>query len=267
VRPSLITRGTLFLTLALAVPVCAAEQSPPPKWQAGVSVFNESGDYGTPSKTTTAYVPFSLRRYFSQGELQLTIPFVSIDTEGQVVLVGGVPNVTGTGAPAARRTSHSGLGDIVLKGRYYLINEGPRMPEIDLAPKIKFPTARASDNLGTGEYDEGLSVELTKILGERYIALAEAGYTHLGDPPGEDFNNPWDYSVGGGYYILPAKWEVSINYEERRNLFDSEPNPRDLFFYTEIRAAQRLKFTAGVEVGLSGSAADYGVEVGSRLKF
>src|SRR5262249_8071220 len=146
------------------------------KWQAGAAFYVESGDYGTGSKTTTTYLPFSIRRFFGPGDFELIVPFISVTTEGQVVLVEGVPNGRGRGGPAGNRVTHGGLGDMVLKGRYYLLQEGDYAPSIDAVAKIKFPTASRSEGLGTGEFDEGGSLEFTKTIQERYLALADAGY-------------------------------------------------------------------------------------------
>src|SRR5262249_29961350 len=137
----------------------AAAEPEQATWQAGASFFVESGDYGTGSNTTTTYIPFSLRRYFKLGELELIFPFISVTTEGQVLIVNGRPN-PGLGQPTSKnRVTHTGLGDMIFKGRYYLMEEREYLPSIDAVGEIKFPTASRSKNLGTGEFDEGLSLE------------------------------------------------------------------------------------------------------------
>jgi len=242
------------------------------RWQAGASVFTESGDYGTGSKTTTTYVPFTLRRYFTPGELELVVPYISVVSEGQVVVVdgqvnpGGKPIKSSTGSEPPRLT-HSGLGDMLFKGRYYLLEEQAWYPEIDAVADIKFPTASRSDGLGTGAFDEGLGLESTRKFLERYVGLAELGYDHIGNLPDQKLNDQWRFSLGGGYYFIPDTLMVSASYEQSNALVDGEPSPKDLLFDAEYHATAQVLLQGGLEVGLSDGAPDYGLNIGVRAKF
>ena len=243
--------------------------APAATWQAGVSLYTESGDYGTDSKSSLLYIPFSLRRYIGPGDLELIVPFLSVTSQGQVVLVEGVPNrarISRSGTRVSEET-HSGLGDIVLKGRYYLVEEGDKIPSIDAIGKIKFPTASRGNGLGTGEFDEGGSLELTKTIKTQYVALGDVGYMIIGSQPGLELRNQWHYSLGGGYYFLPNKLLGTLTYEEYRSLVAGETNPRDLLFAASYTVNLRLRVDGGITVGVSSAAPDYGVNLGAHLKF
>ncbi len=235
-------------------------------WQAGASIYTESGDYGTGSRTTTTYIPFSIRRYFEPGDLELIVPLISVTSQGQVIVVEGVPTRQGNGR-AASRVTHGGLGDMVFKGRYYLVEERDYIPSIDAVGKIKFPTASRTKGLGTGEFDEGGSLEFSKSIAERYVALADAGYVIIGSPPGLELRNQWHYSLGGGYCFLPKKLLGSLTYEEYRALIAGDPNPKDLLLSAEYFATPRLRVDGGIMIGLSTTTADFGINVGAHLKF
>ncbi|MDH4305399.1 MAG: transporter [Nitrospira sp.] len=204
--------------------IAAEAEGPPrpsPQWRVSATVNYSSGSYGTDSKTNVVYAPMTIRRIFRDGDVSLTTPFISISGTGAVRLVGGVPTRTGnvtrtTAAPAgagARRgkspgdssltsaTTDSGLGDLILGGRYYVVEENTILPLVALTGKIKFPTADADRGLGTGEFDEGFGVELTKSLSDRWLAYLDGGYTLIGDAPGTDFRNQWWYDVGIGYDV------------------------------------------------------------------
>jgi len=245
--------------------------APKEAWQAGVSFYTESGDYGTDSKATTTYIPFSLRRYFDLGDLTLTIPFISVTSEGQVVVVSGTPNrrdrSSVTTSTANAKVTHSGLGDMILKGRYYLLEDHGAIPAVDAIAHVKFPTASRADGLGTGEFDEGIGLEFTKTVAQRYLAMADVGYTFIGSPPDESYYNQWHYSFGPGYYIIPGKLLGSVAYEEYAALVDGEPNPIDLLFSAQYFPTRHVRLDAGVQAGLSRSAADYGINVGIHFKF
>jgi hypothetical protein len=254
-------------SLCLAHGTTYAADKPSPKWQTGVSYFMEKGDYGTRTDTTLIYIPFSLRRYFSHGDVQITIPYVQIMSEGDVTLIEGVPNPTNPPTRVRRRETNDGLGDVVLRARYYLLKERKFFPQVDIVPRVKFPTASTDKGLGTGEFDEGLTTEFTKMFGNRAFAMGETGYTFIGEPPGQDFRNRWNYSVGAGYYLVPRKWQACVFLDERQSVIKGRENPRDVFFYTEVSATKLLKFHLGYELGLSDTAADYGVMAGTRFKF
>src|SRR5436190_8228947 len=73
--------------------------SEPEKWRASTGLTFTSGDYGTDSNTTATYLPFGIDRLFSRGRLGLVMPWVSITTEGDVSLAGGVPHKGQGGKP------------------------------------------------------------------------------------------------------------------------------------------------------------------------
>ena len=111
---------------------------PPPQWRVSATVNYSSGSYGADSRTNILYAPMTVRRIFRDGDISLTIPFVSTSGTGAVRLVGGAPTkidssggsgvgTSGGGpgrgknpgeSPLADTTTDSGLGDIILRGRY-----------------------------------------------------------------------------------------------------------------------------------------------------
>lgn len=258
---------------------------PSPQWRVSATVNYSSGSYGTDSKTNIVYAPMTVRRIFRDGDVSLTIPFVSISGTGAVRLVGGVPTRTGnptasavgalTGSgrgknpgatPLSSATTDSGLGDIILRGRYYLIEEGTILPLVALTGKIKFPTADADRGLGTGEFDEGFGIELTKRLSERWLAYLDGGYTFIGDAPNTDFNNRWWYDIGLGYDVTD-EFHVSVFYEEYRALVNTVNNARDLLALAHYVVNDTVRVTGSALVGLSNGAPNYGVGGGIRLQF
>lgn len=132
-------------------PATAADSSstnglpPDYHWQAGVAPTYTSGTYGTDTRTNIFYLPFSVKRLFPDGDITLVIPYVQIEGTGAVRFVDGVGTRTGssqgggngtgkgkkvTNTPQDTASSSSGLGDIVLRGRYYLVEETSTIPLI-----------------------------------------------------------------------------------------------------------------------------------------
>src|SRR3989344_5077549 len=67
-----------------------AEEGGEKKWKAGLFLSYDRGDFGTADTSETLYVPLTLKRLFSRGEVGLTVPFLSVRSTGQTVVVGGV---------------------------------------------------------------------------------------------------------------------------------------------------------------------------------
>lgn len=67
---------------------------PAPQWRVIATVNYSSGSYGTDFQTNILYAPMTVRKIFRDGDVSLTIPFVSISGTGAVRLVGGMPTRT-----------------------------------------------------------------------------------------------------------------------------------------------------------------------------
>ena len=66
--------------------------------------------------------PFSLRRYFEPGDLELVVPFISVTSDGQTIVVNGVPNRRGKVGPSDDNHS-SASQNLVLATN--MVVEGP----------------------------------------------------------------------------------------------------------------------------------------------
>jgi outer membrane putative beta-barrel porin/alpha-amylase len=252
------------------------DQGPKPSWRVGGSAFYTSGKYGTDVRTDTLYVPTSLRRLFTNGDLTLVIPYVSVTSNCGVTIVNGVPLRTGglcptTTSPAGTfpaRVTESGLGDLLLIGRYYLYTEQADglLPSIMVSGRIKAPTADRDRGLGTGAWDEGVGLGLTKMLTSKLIGFTDVGYTFIGKPEGANLQDQWSYDLGLGYYVLPTVL-VSLYYEEARAVVPTLANPQDVFLATSWRVTNDFRVNAGIEKGLSNGAPDYGASVGASMRF
>ena len=254
------------------------------QWQVGVAPTYTSGTYGTDSRTNIFYLPFSVKRLFPDGDITLVVPYVHIEGTGAVRLVGGVgtrtSNSRGNGAssggtgkgkkvtdtPQGTASSSSGLGDVILRGRYYLVEETSLMPLIALTARIKLPTADADAGLGTGEFDEGIGMEFTKKLSERWRGFVDGGYTFIGDPESVKFRNQWWYDIGAGYDVN-KNWNLSLYYEEYRAVVTTVDNARDLFFSALFKPTSALRCTTSFMVGLSNGAPNYGLTAGLSYRF
>ena len=264
--------------------------SPEQNWQVGFTPSYSSGKFGTDTTSTFFYAPLSIRRLFKDGDVTFVIPFVTATSDGRVTLVGGNPVVVQdnrgsnsgsgssscepgedkpsclTGRTPGKKTTTAGLGDIILKGRYYVVEEGDFLPLIAVTGRMKLPTASASQGLGTGAFDYGFGVEMSKMLGEKWIAFLDGGYNIIGDPDGLTLQNQHWYDVGAGYYVT-RDLLASVYYEEYRAITPGFVNARDVFFAMNYTASAAWRFSGGVTLGLSDGAPDFTLTIGTSYRF
>jgi hypothetical protein len=287
------------------------QQATERNWQISFTPSYSHGNFGTNTTSEFIYAPFSIRRLFSKGDISLVIPSVTAITDGRTTVVGNAAfrvddnggsnsgsggggggsssedggcsgkgsNVSGkdrvcgtTTRTVGQRTTTTGIGDVILRGRYYLIEEEDFVPLIAMTARFKFPTANASQGLGTGEFDHGYGVEVSKLIGTSWLVFFDGGYNFIGDPDRGDgsgtlgLRNQYWYDVGTGYY-LTKDLLTSVYFEEYRALRPGLPNARDLFFSSNYRLSAAWRVNGGVAVGLSNGAPDYVVSIGTSYRF
>lgn len=265
--------GNLFLALLavfwlLRPTVGRAEE--PNRWQFKAGFTYEEGDFGTDVTTKTLYAPFTIRYLGDQFDLGLTVPYIDQETSRSVTVVGGVPTrIRGRGATTDTvKQSASGLGDVILKARFFLLDDpGSASPIPAVSPfyRVKFPTADEDEGLGTGEFDHGFGLEFDKAI-EDYFLFAHVAYTVIGEPPGTDLNNR--FSAGGGVgrrFLKDLSASVSLAWQQ--SLVDGGDDPVDLFFDLSWRVLQDLNVSPFASFGLTEGSPDYGVGLEVSYRF
>ena len=275
-------QALLWVTLLL-FPLTAYAQGE--QWQVGTAPSFSSGRYGTDTRTDVLYTPITARRLFADGDLTFVIPMTCIRGNGGVIVVNGMPvrqerldaagetgtrtgtDSTRTGTTAATPTTACGLGDIIVRGRYYVLDERAWYPTIALRAHVKAPTASDEKGLGTGRPDEGVGVEVSRTIGRGLMAMVDGGYTVIGDRPGFDLNNTWWYDVGLGQNLAKDVVNVSVFVEEYRALVEGLENSRELVMAVSVKSASGWRVQISGSLGLSDGAPDRGFTLGASRRF
>lgn len=230
-----------------------------PTWQYGLSFSYLTGDYGEDEDTDILYTAATVKRYFEKGDVTVTIPYLDISDDGITYIDGGAEAVEGV-------SGGSGLGDVILKGRYYAVEQDGPLPFIDLVGSIKFPTADEDKGLGTGETDFTVMAEFARRLeNDAWILLGELGYTFVGEPSGYDVDNRWLYSVGLAYEVDP-KVTVSGYLDGRTAIFDGNDDPLSILMIGEYKFRPDLRLDTMLEFGLNDGAPDFAITFGLRKR-
>src|SRR4026207_225976 len=97
-------------------------QTTPARMSLTIGLGYDQGDFGTLETSRAVYVPFTLRYIAPRFDIGVSSSFVRLDAPDGVRLIDGVPT-TVPGGPPLRE---SGIGDTVVRSRYYLVNDrGP----------------------------------------------------------------------------------------------------------------------------------------------
>ena len=179
-----------------------------------------------------------------------------------------LPGGGGISRPVVVRQRVDGFGDNILLGRYYVLDGAVNsvVPTIAITGRIKFPTADEDRGLGTGKFDEGVGMELSKFLTESWLLFVDGSYTFIGDPEGVNFHDQWNYDVGMGYYLTP-RVIGSFYYEEWGALLPGLPNPRDLLVTLSWKMTDTWRMTGSFQLGLSSGAPANGMSFGVSARF
>jgi hypothetical protein len=299
------TRNGFALAAWLILATSGSLRAADDRWQVGMAPSFSSGKYGTDSTTEVFHTPVTARMLFDAGDITLVFPFTCIRSRGGVTVIGGTPvrnerqaNATGTesrtperttrpaesaggsrqGAssvtptpasppPSASEAMNCGMGDVIVRGRAYVLDERAWMPTIAIRAHVKGPTASASENLGTGKADAGIGVEISRSLGAGWLAMLDGGYTAIGEPAGMIFNNNWWYDVGVGRTFARNLVNVSVFFEESRALVPGLEHARDILAVIGLSGASGWRLQAAGQFGISEGAADRGLTLGASRRF
>ncbi len=244
--------GAIFFAPVLSVYAAEADLS--------VSFGAEytTGSYGTSTDTNIWYFPVSLKYQTAADSLALTVPYVSVEGSGSVV----------AGERAMRRNvsssssyTKSGLGDIILVGSHKISETSSS--RMDLTGKIKFGTADEKYNLGTGEDDVSMQLDMEKYLDSNSV-YGTVGYKILGDPPSVNFRNVLYGSLGLSHK-LDAVQTVGMEWYAQQAALSGGPASSELTLYLGNKVDKKTKVTGYLLKGFSDGSPDWGLGIVLKL--
>jgi len=211
------------IILLFTMPTFAADM---PQFSLGLGIDYVKGDFNTDFTSTCTTFPLIFDWIPNERlNLELNVPFVKLSSgktsnmatgsmaSGSMAVSTGATDNAGTGAGGqgmmggagagvilSSGESQSGLGDITLTGAYNLVLDGDGSPNFAVTGYLKFPTADENKGLGTGAFDWGPGLSLSKRLGD-WQPFSEARYVLQGGSSREEFGarNYFLADVGLGY--------------------------------------------------------------------
>jgi hypothetical protein len=225
---------------------------------AGVGRF--TGDYGEEETTTLDVVNLSTRWYFDRAEFQVSLPYLSIDGEANIIFVDGQPVEIGEDSASDGQRTESGFGDVTLRGEYYLRRGTSTSPWIIGQLRVTLPTGDEARGLGSGATDVEVGVGLIQRFG-RINWLADLGYTFVGSSQGLDPRNQLRLGAGASVpFGTDQRHSYYVYLENRTSRFSSSEDKRSIAVgaSTAFTPAKRVRLSGSLFFGLSDSTEDVG---------
>jgi hypothetical protein len=242
----MLTRITALALFAIAVPAWA---------QATGSLTTgfdySTGKYGGTTSTSVLYIPVTGKIEFDDLFFKLTVPYISVTSAGTPVIRGMGPFKTST---STKTTTQSGLGDIIATAGYIFFENDSLM--LDVAGNIKFGTADAEKNLGTGENDYSAQLDAYYTV-HKTTLFATAGYKVIGAPAGITVNNI-AYGTLGASQKTGETSSAGLMLDAAQSSNALSPGTRELSVFVANKISSTLKIQANLMKGFSDSSPEYG---------
>lgn len=177
-------------------------------YAAGIGAEVSHGDYGSNADATIVTLPVLMSVNPTESiDLTLELPMVFLTSKsGSGVVVtqsgggrGRRPSATTTTTTTAVTTTstEAGLGDISLSAGWTVLADGEETPKIRPTLYLKAPTGDKEHGLGTGTFEGGPGVSVSKWLGDIQL-FAEGAYIFQDSTSDYQGKNYVSYSAGGG---------------------------------------------------------------------
>lgn len=261
----------MFVSLGLNVSMSYAE-SPLPAYAVGLGLEIASGSFGTGSTSTFVTAPLVIDWFPTERlDLELIVPFLyqrttntghaalgtsMQSTAAKSVARGSMMNGTGGGGGGAFGGDY-GLGDITLTSGYSVMMDSDTSPQVRPTIYLKFPTADKNSGLGTGEFDFGAGVAVSKWLGN-WRPFAEGRYVVQGGAHDDSGALDFVTADAGIAYSWNERLLTSAYARFGSRLFDSLSPPLEARLKTVWHFGERTYAEAYALKGLSDGSPDYG---------
>ncbi len=220
-----------------------------------IGAYYAVGDYGEPENTEIDYFPVSYAANIGQWGFQLLVPRLAVTGLGNVLVnIGGLTRaVAGT-----KRVTERGTGDVVATLTYRFEPESTESAFFDVRMDVKFPTANASKNLGTGETDFSIQLDMSKNVANN-VVFATIGHNFRGKSELYPGLEDGTFLQLGMARPVRASWSVGVFYDYRQAASDFSDESHELVPYFTWQLSERWSFTGLTSVGFTNASADHSV--------
>ncbi len=234
-----------------------------------------SGYYGLKQKTDMLYIPVVLKYHQANWDFSLTFSYIKMTGpggifgggDGGVIPTSGKSNVVNNKAINTNNSGHGnkpdtkrlvtnkGLGDTLFKVTY-AADIPLQLPFLlELAGQVKIPTADKEKELGTGEFDWSVSLDLAYAI-DSFSPFLTIGYKFMGDPEEVNLDNVYFTSVGVDYAIS-HNLHSGIIYDYKEKLLSSSYDMSESTLYLNWNVNQNWSVNTYIVKGFASGSPDW----------
>lgn len=266
-------------SVATDAPAQASDAPAPMPWEVSLGASYSNGAYDTLDKSYVTAFPLSLRYVHNGLWIRATVPYIIL--RGPTDLLDAPQPIGGGGrfnpaggdmdggdaiprAPGLPPLSHvSGIGDVAVTVGYRFDLDD--LTHLSASTRLKLPTAKVSDGLGTGKVDVILGGDLARDIGRATLSVGVA-HRFTGQPDYVVLHDTW--SLNGNFaWHLGARALVGLDYEWRQSVVPGYATSNDVTAFTSLplTARTRIDVYGGTGIGRGGAALLGGMAL--RYKF
>jgi len=161
-----------------------------------------------------------------------------------------------------------GIGDPSARLDVQLLRDGPSWLGLSLSASAKAPVADVDRGFGTGSWDGGLGLSLSKRLGSWFL-FGDATYWWLGDMTDVTLNNSVAYSASVGRSLAGGKYGLLASLSGyTTEIIDNVSPPLQAGLGASYSLSQgKYGLNGSLTVGLTESSPDTAVAIGWHIRF
>lgn len=264
--------GASFILSMSASAVGAAEQehrlAKDVSFAAGIGAEVSRGDYGVDADATVVTLPvLFFVNPLESVDISLEVPLVFLSSRsGSGVVVtqsgtagrrhGSTSTTTTTTTTTTSTIKESGVGDISLTAGWTIVEDQAALPKIRPTIYLKAPTGDDELGLGTGTYEIGPGLSLSKWFDDVQL-FAEAAYVFQDSTSSYLGKNYVNYSVGGGIQATD-RWFFSLFAKGSSAKVDGGVAPIEGHAKVNYLQSRRISWEAYAMTGFSDASPDLG---------
>lgn len=218
-----------------------------------------SGSYGTGRQNSIYYLPVTAAYERDNVKISVTIPYLSL--RGHTLVSNG--QVIGA---STSTISRAGLGDIAIKGKYYLTKQSGFLPGLSPYFVLVVPTGSRNHGLGTGEFNEEPGSVLHWRLGRRFFSFVKLGYRFSGSPAGQKFRNVPILTTGITGVMAPGHY-LTVVFAGHPAIQAGFPNAADILVAYDTSFMKNNDLQLFIDKGITGGSANIGAGIGIATHF
>jgi hypothetical protein len=237
-----------------------------------------TGDYIFSDRTTSFALYNGLT--LSTGPLRVSAgipvlyqstPWVSYSAVGMIPSGGGEGSQVGgrkhggkIALPDTVTYDEIAVGDPTLLAAMEVWRQGEVLPALHLTAGLKAPLADVEGGFGTGEWDYGVGLSLTRSFGT-ILLFTDLTYWVLGDLDDLELLDPVSYSIALGYPLASGRYSLLFSLSGYSRIFAGVDPPMQAGFAVSHLLDSGASLSANINVGLTESAPDFAFSLGWQV--